>query len=830
MKITTTILAFITTLVLSPTISANRFNSDIDTRAHTLLDSMTLDEKLSLVRGVDLMYTRDIPRLGISRMRMADGPQGVRGYGLSTAYPSAVMLTATWNENLATRYGDALGSDCRARGVNFLLGPGVNIYRSPLNGRNFEYMGEDPYLASRTAVNYIKGVQNHGVSATVKHLFGNNSEYDRNYTSSDIDERTMYEIYLPVFKAAVQEAEVGAVMSSYNPVNGIWTAESEWLLTDILRNKWGFKGVIMSDWDAVHHTIPAFTAGLDLEMPGSDLWKPETLAYYLKTGHIDTDMLDKKVLNILRTYLAFDAARNCIADSTIPLNDPHSVQVALDVAREGIVLLKNNKNTLPVNPARIKNIVVVGNAAISVPCGGGSGGVDPFYRVTPLDAIKKIAAENGINVKYVNPLDVMPQIIFTDDTKSTYGLTAQFFNNENLEGTPAASRIDSKIAYLWLEGPGVKGIGKEHYSVRWNGKIIPDQTGEYQFTAGAYGKYRLFIDGKEVVNNWDKKKSHTTTFTTTFKADHIYDITFEVSQNVSTGGAQLVWQPVKIKNDPLTDQLDNADLIIACVGHNAATESESFDRPITLPEEDNTMMKRLSATSTPVVAVVNSGGNILLPDYNKINSLLWAWFPGQEGGTAVAEVLFGKVNPSGKLPMTFEKRWEDNPVYNSYHDNDGDKHVPYSEGIFVGYRGYDKLQRDVMYPFGFGLSYTTFDITKASATTPDENGNVTICFTLKNTGHRDGAQVVQAYVGKDLSEPSLISRPIRELRGFRKIFLKAGESKDVTITLPATAFTYYDTIIHDFTTEPGTYNIDLGFSSRDIRSSLPIYIADGSPK
>ncbi|MDE7397150.1 MAG: glycoside hydrolase family 3 C-terminal domain-containing protein, partial [Muribaculum sp.] len=630
MKIIKTILALTTAVYLFNSASAQRFTPDIDAKAHALLDSMTLEEKLSLIRGVDLMYTRDIPRLGVSRMRMADGPQGVRGYGLSTAYPSAVMLTATWNEDLARRYGDALGSDCRARGVNFILGPGVNIYRSPLNGRNFEYMGEDPFLASRTAVNYIKGVQNHGVIATVKHFFGNNSEYDRNFTSSDIDERTMHEIYFPVFKAAVQEAEVGAVMSSYNPVNGVWSAESKGLLTDILRDKWGFKGIMMSDWDAVHHSIPAFTAGLDLEMPGSDHWKPETLAYYIKTGHIDTDMLDRKVLHILRTYLAFDADKNFVADTTIQLNDPHSVQVALDVAREGIVLLKNEKNILPINTNRVKKIAVVGNTAISVPCGGGSGAVEPFYRVTPLEAIKKVADENGIEVSYVSTLDVMPQIMFTDETKSTPGLTAQFFDNENLEGTPVATRIDKKILYLWLDGPGVKGIGKEHYSVRWSGKLIPDESCEYEFSVGGDDGYRLYIDGQQVVGKWASKDFKTTTYNVTLEAGRIYDIMFEISQKTSAGGALLTWQPVGSKNDPLTRRLNSADLVIACVGHNAATESESFDRPITLPDEDDTLMKRVAATSTPVVTVVNSGGNVLLPDCNNNKALLWAWFPGQE--------------------------------------------------------------------------------------------------------------------------------------------------------------------------------------------------------
>lgn len=819
------LLTFNLLIIIAATAAAqSRFTDDIDTQAYRLLNKMTTDEKLAIVSGVDLMYTHDIPRLGISRMRMADGPQGVRSYGLSTAYPSTVMLAATWNENLAHSYGAALGSDCRARGVNFILGPGVNIYRSPLNGRNFEYMGEDPYLTSRTAVNYIKGVQEQGVIATVKHFFGNNSEYDRNYTSNDMDERTMHEIYFPAFKAAVMEAGVGAVMSSYNPVNGIYTAESPWLLKDILRNRWGFRGIMMSDWDAVHHGIPAFTAGLDLNMPGSGKWKPEELAYHLKTGHITMEMLDAKVMNILRTYLAFNAKDNLEPDSTIPLNNPVSAQVALDVAREGLVLLKNDNNFLPINTSKVKKIVLVGSNAPTIPGGGGSGHVDSHYLVPPLKAIKKMAGHYGIEVKYLSDMDVMPEIMFTDNDKSSSGLKSEFFNNENLEGQPVASRTDRIISHLWIDGPGIKGIGKEHFSTRWSGKMITDKNGTFELKAGADDGFRLIVDGDTIIDEWKLDSYRTKSVQMTLEANRIYDIRFETFQNIASAAAHLSWKNLDDTHDYLIDRLNDADIVIACVGHNGGTESESFDRTITLPDEDDKLMQRLTACKTPVVAVVNSGGNVILPDYIRLKALLWAWFPGQEGGTAVAEALFGEINPSGKLPMTFEKRWEDNPTYNSYHDADGDKHVAYTEGIFVGYRGYDKFNRDVLYPFGHGLSYTSFRIDNATVSQPDSLGNVTVKARLTNTGRRDGAQVVQIYVGRDTASPSLVARPVRELKGYQKVYLKAGQSADVTIRLNDDAFKYYDTTVHDFVVEPGQYNIDLGFSSRDIKASRPVII------
>ena len=380
-------------IILAPLgVSAQKwYTSDIDGKVDDILKKMTVEEKLSYIGGVDWMYTRNIDRLGIHRMKMSDGPQGLGTHGQSTAYPATVLLAAAWNEELAYEYGKSLGRDCNARGINVVLGPAVNIYRAPMCGRNFEYMGEDPYLAARTSAGYVKGVQDQGIMAVIKHFSANNSDYDRHEISNDIDERALNEIYFPAFKHAVQEAGVAAVMTSYNLIHGVYTTESPWLLKGVLRDQWGFNGLLMSDWGSTHHSIPAMKAGLDLEMPGGTR-KPEELAYYLKTGDITIEMVDEMVRHILRVMIAFDFKDGMKENKNIPLDDPKAVETALNVAREGIVLLKNVKNTLPVNTKSVKNIVVVGKNAHGYVHGGGSGSVVPFHHVSMYEGIQKEAA------------------------------------------------------------------------------------------------------------------------------------------------------------------------------------------------------------------------------------------------------------------------------------------------------------------------------------------------------------------------------------------------------------------------------------------------------
>ncbi len=795
------------------------YTSDADRKADEILKKMTVEEKLSFIGGVDWMYTRNIDRLGIPRMKMSDGPQGLGTHGESTAYPATVLLAATWNEDLAYEYGKSLGRDCKARGINVLLGPAVNIYRAPMCGRNFEYMGEDPFLAARTSTGYIKGVQDQGIMAVVKHFSANNSDYDRHEISNDIDERALHEIYFPAFKSAVQEAGVASVMSSYNLINGVYTTESPWLLKDVLRNEWGFNGLVMSDWGSAHHCIPAVKGGLDLEMPGGTR-KPEELAYYLKTGDITIGMIDEMVRHILRVMIAFDFQNGLKADKNIPLDDPKSVEVALNVAREGVVLLKNTQNTLPINTKKVKNIVVVGKNAHGYVHGGGSGSVNPFHYVSMFDGIQKEAAKHQVNVAYVDELDFLPEIMYTRSGEK--GLQAAYFNNKNLSGKPVLERTENKINYSWTKGTGIEGLGKENYSVRWSGVIRPDATGEYEFSVGGDDGYRLFIDNELVADEWKIGSFRNSSVKKRLEAGKEYDIRFEYFQEGGGAAAALIWEYKDKKQDTFVERLNRADMVIACFGHTSDTEGEGADRTFALPDADAKMIARALKCKKPVVGVVNAGGNVEMQSWEPgLKGLLWGWYAGQESGTAVADILFGNVNPSGKLPMTFEKRWEDNPAYDSYYDPDGDKHVAYTEGIFIGYRGYDKLKREVQYPFGYGLSYTDFRLSDLTVSQPAADGSVEVTCKLTNTGKRDGAQVVQLYVGK---EGGVVERPAKELKQFKKVFLKAGESAEVKMTLSKDAFTYYSIAAKGFLQDKGNYHIMAGFSSRDIRLQKDVRI------
>jgi len=799
------------------------YTPDVDRKVENLLKQMTVNEKLAYIGGVDWMYTRNIDRLGIHRMKMSDGPQGLTTHGKSTAYPSSVMLAATWNEDLAYQYGKSLGRDCRARGINIILGPAVNIYRAPMCGRNFEYMGEDPYLTSRTAVGYIKGMQDQKVMATIKHFVANNSEYDRDNISNDIDERTLNEIYFPAFRAAVQEAEVGAVMTSYNYLNGIYTTESPWLIKEVLRKQWGFNGLVMSDWGSTHYCVPAAKSGVDLEMAGGEKMNPKDMAYHLKTGDVTMDMVDDKVRHILRVLIAFGFKDGTKEDKSIPLNDPASAETALNVAREGIVLLKNEKNILPVNTKKIRNIIVTGKNACRDVHGAGSGAVIPFGYVTMFDGIKKEAASHNANVEYVDEYNFLPKIVYTDKSRNTPGFAAEYFDNIHFERKPVYKRTEDKINYSWAAGTGIEGMRKDYFSVRWNATIHPDETAEYDLTLGGDDGYRMYINDDLVIDDWSPAAYRNKKISKVLHAGTDYHIRIEYYQQGGGASVNFVWKKKDDQTDYFADYLKKADLIIACFGHNSDSEGEGSDRTFELPDIDKMMLSSVSKAGKPIIGVVSAGGNVQMQSWEPaLNGLLWSWYAGQEGGTAIAEVLFGKVNPSGKLPMTFEKRWEDNPAYNSYHDPDGDKHVAYTEGIFIGYRGYDKLKREVQYPFGYGLSYTDFKVSGLSVSEPDVQGNVTVTCRLSNTGKRGGSQVLQTYVGKNGS--SAVERPEKELKKFEKVFLKSGQSVTVKMVLPADAFTYYDIVSKKFVKDAGMYNIMLGFSSRDIQLQKTINI------
>lgn len=641
-------------------------------RARELVSQMTLREKIDYIGGYDKFYIRGIERLGIPQIRMADGPQGVRNNTRSTLFACGVAAAASWNEALVREMGVALGQDSRARGVHILLGPGVNIYRSPLCGRNFEYMGEDPYLASRAAVNYIKGVQSQGVMATIKHFALNNQEYDRHHVSSDADERTMNEIYFPAFRAAVEEAKVASVMTSYNLVNGVHAAENPVLIRENLRDRWGFKGFVMSDWTSTYSALASVKGGLDLEMPQAWCMNSDELLSLIEAGLIDESEIDAKVQNILQTLIAFGFLDREQLDRSISEDNAYSRDVAYRLSCESAVLLRN-EGALPLKPGRRNKVLLMGPNASVIPCGGGSGRVNPIYSISLAE--------------------------------------------------------------------GMKGLGRN-----WSVSVA---------------------DGK-----------------------------------------------------PSVKELESASAVIVSVGFNSKTERENSDRTFSLPEGQDELIEYAAAHNRKVIVVIYAGGAVDMSRWkDKVSAIVMGWYPGQEGGKAIANILAGKVNPSGKLPMSFESRLEDNPSWEWYYPREPKtkrgfsyRYVTYGEGIFSGYRGYEKAGIEPAYPFGYGLSYTEFEYSGSKCIKSGDGYDVV--FTLSNVGGRDGAEVSQVYVGE---KNPCVKRPLKELKGFAKTVLRKGASARVTIHLPASAFEYYDVKSHDWVLNPGYFNIYIGSSSADIR-------------
>ncbi|MFA5330363.1 MAG: glycoside hydrolase family 3 C-terminal domain-containing protein [Prolixibacteraceae bacterium] len=796
--------------------------ASVEDRVNDLVPRLTSEEKLSYIGGLNNFYIRGISRLSIPEIKMSDGPVGVRTFGKTTAYPAGTLTAATWDTTLVGELGRALGKDARSRGVHILLAPGMNIYRAPMCGRNFEYFGEDPYLASRMAVDYIEGVQREGVVATAKHFAANNQEWDRYNVSSDIDERTLQEIYLPAFKAAVTEANVGSVMSSYNLVNGIWASENHYLLTDILKNDWNFSGFVMSDWGATHSGKNSALAGLDLEMPSGANMNSTNLSPLISNGTVPQSVIDDKVRRILRVIIRFGFLDRPQLDSSIPNDYAPNAQVALNVARGGIVLLKNKNSVLPLDKTSIKSIAVIGSNANSWVTGGGSSYTDPFHYVSTLDGIKS-AAGNDISVSYNagtggETNTYTNSVFYTDNSLSVSGLTGSYFSNKTLSGIAMKTQVDQHINFSWgSNAPGVSGIPADNFSVRWTGVIKVPATGNYTFYLRSDDGSRLLIDNVELISQWNDQAATTKSAIIHLTKDQLYNIRLEYYEAAADAEIKMGYQLLDFDNSPAVLAAKNADAAVVCVGFNSNSESEGFDRPFQLPDLQDSLINAVARVNPKTIVILNAGGNVATESWiTNAGALLHAWYAGQEGGTAIGEILFGLTNPSGKLPVSLEKKWEDNPVFNSYYDPDGDKHVAYTEGLMVGYRYYDTKNVEPLFPFGFGLSYTTFDYSnlKISPSTTDNPNSVEVSFDLTNTGGMAGSEVAQLYIHQNISS---VIRPEKELKGFSKIYLNPGETQTVSMKLDSTSFSYFKTDKNAFGYDPGIFEIRIGASSKDIR-------------
>lgn len=702
----------------------------LEDRVEDALSRMTLEEKVAMCHAQSKFSSAGVPRLGIPENWATDGPHGIRPEVLwdewdqagwtndsCIAFPALTCLAATWNKDMSLLYGKSIGAEARYRNKNILLGPGVNIYRTPLNGRNFEYMGEDPYLAAKMVVPYIHGVQANGVAACVKHYALNNQEIDRHTVNVNVDDRALYEIYLPAFKAAVQEGQAWAIMGAYNRYKGQWACHNQYLLNDILRSEWGFDGVVVSDWGGVNNTKEAIYHGLDMEFGSwtNGLSEGTSNAYdnyylaspflkLLQSGEVKEEEVDKKVRNILR--LAFRTTMNTKRPWG-SFGTPEHSEAGRKIAEEGIVLLQNKNGLLPIDLNKTKKILVVGENAIKpMTVGGGSSSLKAKYEVAPLDGIIK--------------------------------------------------RMGTQTEVIYARG------------------YVGDPTSKYN------------------------------------------GVVLKRDLSDSRSEEELI--------DETTLLAKEADIVIFIGGLNKSDyqDSEGRDRKhLELPYNQDKVIIELLKANKNLVVVNISGNAVSMPWVNDVPTILQSWYNGTESGTALASILTGDTNPSGKLPFTFPLKLEDNPAIapgkESYPGID--KEQTYKEGIFVGYRWTDKEKIKPLFPFGHGLSYTTFEYGKIIADKKEMKADDKISFsiTVKNTGKRDGAEIVQLYIS-DLK--SYLPRPIKELKEFEKVFLKAGEEKMVTFSIDKSSLSFFDDKKHEWVVEPGGFEALIAASATDIKSKI----------
>lgn len=796
----------------------------IQDRVEDLLGKLTLQEKISLLGGTGF-GTKPIERLGIPPLKMSDGPLGVR-WDKSTAFPAATAMAASWDTSLMYNVGKSIGEELRGKGREVILGPCVNIARIPMGGRDFESYGEDPYLASRMAVGYIEGVQSEGAAATVKHFAANNQEYERGFVDVQVDHRTLNEIYFPAFKAAVEEAKVLCVMSAYNKINGHYCSENDYLLKTKLKQDWKFDGLVMSDWGAVHSTIPTAIGALDLEMPTGKFLNEQALLDSVKAGVVKEEMINDKVRRILSVMFRLGLFDKQLEPDSTLVNTPRHKQVAYRAAVEGIVLLKNRNNILPLNLDKIKSIAVIGpNAVEARTTGGGSAMVSPIYSVSPLEAIQnkfggKIQINFAEGVKLSGDISALDSKYFYLPDKSEHGIVAEYFDNQDLKGQPKITKVDDQINFNWHGQAPLEGIPGEHFSARWTTRLLADETGDYSLDVASDDGGRLYVDGKLVIDDWNSHPLTLNSYHIHLIKGQFYNIKLEYYQESGASSVKLGIR--KMGEEFAADAVDAArksDIAIVFVGTSNQYETEGKDRDnLTLPNDQDALIDAVKKANKNTVVVLITGSPVLMNDWiDKVDGVVQAWFGGDEAGNAIADVLFGKYNPSGKLPMTFPVKWEDCSAYGSYKKLDSV--TVYSDGIFVGYRWFDKHDIKPLFPFGYGLSYTTFSYSDIDAKAAGDSYEVT--FKVKNTGKVEGVEIPQLYVH---DPDNTIVSPVKELKKFDRISLMPGETKVVKFILKKTDFAHYDADKEVWITHPGTYEIIVGSSSRDIKLQGKIHI------
>ena len=843
-------------------------------RIDDLLAELTLEEKADLMSGKGVWDVFPVERLGIPSLKVTDGPAGARGAGLlgsgtpALCIPCGSALGATWNPDLINQLGKALALETRARGSHVLLAPTVNIHRTPLGGRNFECYSEDPFLTSSIAVEFVKGVQSGGVGTTTKHFVANDSEFERNTIESVVPERALREIYLAPFEAVVKEAQAWGIMASYNRLDGVYACENERILTKILREEWGFDGIVVSDWFATRSTANSVNAGLDLEMPGPVEHYGEKIVELVNNGEIDEKTVDTSVRRLLLLLERTGAFEDPLQIPERELENPDDHILVRKAAAESMVLLKND-GLLPFKEEEIKNIALIGpNAATAMIMGGGSAQLVPQYVVSPLEAFKnrfencEIVYEPG-TVSDRTSRPIARRILRTE--KGEQGFSIEYFNGFDCEGTSvaASSKPDGRLLHF-EKIEGVDDISD--FSFRAKSQLTSDQDGSHTLTLIQAGKARVMVNGETLIDGISDPipsgeaffglGSEEVSVPLVLNRGETVELVVEYSSegSVALCGVQVGLRPPE-NEDILERALEvakEADVVVMVVGTDEEWETEGRDREsMDLPGNQAELVRQVSACNPKTLVVVNSGSPITMDWVDKAAAVLVSWFGGQGMSDALVDVVLGDSEPSGRLPTTFPKRLEDTPAFTSYPGENSQ--VLYAEGVFVGYRWYDTRGIEVAYPFGYGLSYTTFDwsepdLKKMSSIQELLKGEtVELTISVTNTGDRAGTEVVQCYI--EHVSP-VLARPKKELKAFKKIYLEPGETKEVEFNLGNRAFAYWDPAdpgwaersirvpvaaggmkfglghrdISGWYTDSGAYKAHLGSSSRDLKAEIDLEI------
>jgi beta-glucosidase len=785
---------------------------------------LTLAEQAALTAGVDFWHTAPIDRVGVPALRVTDGPAGARGHrwsvGSSASLPCGSALAATWNRDLVRRVGRVLAAEARAKGAGVLLGPTVNIHRHPLNGRHFECFSEDPYLTAEMTVAYIEGVQERGVGACVKHFVCNDQEHERHTISVEVDERTLRELYLPPFEAAVLRAGVWSLMGAYNRLRGTYCCEHAELLQRLLKEEWRFDGAVISDWFATHSTA-AVARGLDLEMPGPARYLGPLLVEAVARQEIGESDVSGAAARVLRLIERTSHPASPSGES--------AAEVARAAATEAIVLLRN-ADVLPLDPERLQRLAVVGAQADRLAVqGGGSAEVTPAYVTNPLEAIRKRA---GVGPRVIHePGSMLPgptppfdyRWVRTPD--GAPGMQVEVFATTELTGTPVLRETVSRTLIRWGGSPA-PDVPAGRFSGRVTGEFVPDRSGVWELGLASPGRARLFLDDRPLVVTTEPDRSYRQgtaerTAEVDLEAGRSYRLMaeFSVDSDIDLAGLRIGGRPrlAPDARERAVQAAREADVAIVFVGYDGAWECEGTDRPhMDLPGDQDDLVRAVAAANPRTVVVVNAGAPVTMPWADEVAAIIQLWFPGMEGGNALADVLFGDVDPSGRLPTTFPVRVEDTPAFAHYPGVNGV--VQYDEGLLVGYRHYDKAGVAPRFGFGHGLSYTRFEYGHLRVS---GHGPFQVSVDITNVGPRRGCEVVQLYVRNPAADADT---PEKELREFVKVDLQPGATRAVNFELSARAFAHWDESLHDWSVQPGEREILVGSSARDIRRLAQIRV------